>query len=97
MYVSAIKACEFERFRDKLTSNGKANKEEVMGTLVTLTACDAKGKRLFADDDMDQVSAFGLAPMLRVFRVAMKLNNLSEDDVDELVGNSQATPNSSSG
>ena len=87
VYVSAIKANEFERFRDKIASNGQADKAMMIGGLVSLVACDSQGKRLFTDDDAERVSEFALAPLLRVFRAAMKFNNLSEDDVDELVKN----------
>ena len=87
VYVCAIKANEFERFRDKITSNGQADKAMMIGGLVSLVACDSQGKRLFTDDDTERVSEFALAPLLRVFRAAMKFNNLSDDDVDELVKN----------
>ena len=87
VYVSAIKANEFERFRDKIAGNGQADKAMMIGGLVALIACDSQGKRLFTDDDVEEVSGYALAPLLRVFRAAMEFNNLSDDDVDELVKN----------
>lgn len=88
VYVRAIKACEFEVFQTQLAeATGSVSKDTVMNCLVTLTACDAHGKRLFTDDDTKAVGELGLPPVLRVFRAAMKLNNLDENDVDELVKN----------
>lgn len=83
--------------RATMMSNGEVKQDEVMARLITLAACDVKGKRLFNDDDWAKVNDLPLPPVLRIFRAAMELNNIADDDVEEIAGNSPATPNSSSG
>jgi len=63
--------------------------KQMRARLVTLTACDDAGARLFNDNgDLDAVSGKSSKALDRVFEVALKLNGLSEKDVDELSGNS---------
>ena len=97
VYVRSVRASEFNAMRAMSMSNGQVKEDEIMARLVTLTACDAKGKRLFQDDDYQRVNALPIAPVFRIFRAAMKLNNISDDDVEEMAKNSRTTPSLDSG
>ena len=54
------------------------------------------GKRVFTDDDADALGAKSAKPMQRLFSVARRLSALSEDDIEELVKNSESAPTDSS-
>ena len=93
-----MRASEFNSMRATMTSrNGEVKEAEVMARLVTLAACDEKGNRLFRDDDWPNVNELPLPAVMRVFRAAMKLNNLSDEDVEELAKNSRTGQTSGSG
>lgn len=84
VYVRSVRASEFNSMRAMAMSDGQVKEDEVMARLVALTACDAKGKRIFQDDDWQRVNDMPLSPVLRIFRAAMKLNNLSDEDIKEM-------------
>ncbi len=97
VYVRSVRAAEFNDMRAGMIKNGKVKEDETMARLVTLTTCDAKGNRIFEADDWQRVNDLPLAPVMRLFRAAMKLNNLSDDDVAEIAKNSPTTPSLNSG
>ena len=97
VYVRSVRASEFNAMRAMSMSNGQVKEDEIMARLVTLTACDAQGKRLFRDDDHQRVNALPLAPVFRIFRAAMELNNIGNEDIEEIAKNSPKTPSSDSG
>ena len=97
VYVRSVRSNEFNAMRAMAVSNGKVTEDEIMARLVTLTACDAQGKRLFRDDDCHRVNALPLAPVFRIFRAAMKLNNIGNEDIEEMAKNSPKTPSFDSG
>jgi hypothetical protein len=64
--------------------------------LVALTAVDDEGNRLFADSDVKALGAKSAQALNRVFEVSMRLSRLTQQDVEELVGNSNGTQAESS-
>lgn len=98
VYVRSVRGNEWMEFRDAVVNRqGEVIENTMMARLVALTICDAGGKRLFANDDWELVNNLPLPRLMRVFRVAMKFNNLDIEDVEEIVGNSSKTPSLSSG
>ena len=97
VYVRSVRSNEFNAMRAMSMSNGQIKEDEILARLVTLTACDAQGKRLFQDDDWQRVNALPIAPVFRIFRAAMKLNNISDEDVKEIAKNLPKTPSFDSG
>lgn len=55
--------------------------------LVALTAIDDAGNRLFTTEDVAALGAKSGIALDRVWEVAMRLNGLTEDAVEELTGN----------
>ena len=51
------------------------------------TIVDNEGKRLFTESDVGALGGKSAAALDRVFGVAMKLNGMSKEDVDELAKN----------
>lgn len=60
---------------------------------VGLCLCDAKGVRLFSDSEVDKLGKRSSAALDRIFGAAQKLNGLTDEDVEELVGNSDGDQN----
>lgn len=67
-----------------------ANMANVRAKLVVRCVVDEDGKRLFTDNDAPALGEKSAAALDRVFEVAARLSRLSDEDVDELAGNSAA-------
>jgi hypothetical protein len=70
--------------------------ENIRSRLVSLTAVDESGERIFSDGDVKALGEKSAAALERVFDVARKLSGLSEDDVEELAGDFDDAPNGDS-
>lgn len=91
----------FEKGSVKVTGKGKNETREVVldgirARLVAASAVDEKGERLFTDAQAAALRKKNGAVLDRLFAVAQRLSGLSKEDVDELAGESEADPNSSS-
>lgn len=101
VYVRALTGSERDAFETSLIEEKtvrKGRKQEttrstnlrnMRAKLCALTICDEDGKRLFSNADVKELGAKSAAALDRVFEVAQRLSGLSDDDVDELVGNSE--------
>lgn len=91
LFVRTMTGVERDAFEQSLLSNrGKdkqVNTRNIRARLVVLCAVDAKGNRLFADDDAGALGKKSAAALDRVFAVAQRLNGLRDTDVEELAGN----------
>ena len=91
VWVRTLNGAERDAFGVScIAKEGQKKGQELLGVrarLVTLTACDGKGKRLFTHADEDKVGKKSGTVLARVFDAAAKLNGISEDDVEELAGN----------
>lgn len=66
--------------------------------LVVLTALDEPGgAQLFTMNDVAELNKKSARVIDRLFQVASRLNGLTADDVEELLGNSSSSPTSSTG
>ena len=79
------------------TQNGRVNMVNIYARYGALVMCDEKGNRIFNDADVGHLGRKSGAALGRVFKVGIRLNAMSEDDVKEMVGNSDAVPSESSG
>lgn len=64
--------------------------------LVSLAVVDEDGTRVFTDADVTELGSKSAAALTRVYEVASRLSGLSDEDVDELEGNSGAAPSGAS-
>ena len=64
--------------------------------LVSLAVVDEDGTRVFSDGDVAELGNKSAAALTRVYEVASRLSGLSDEDVDELEGNSGAAPSGAS-
>jgi hypothetical protein len=57
---------------------------------------DEQGQRLFSDKEVDLLGRKSAAALDRVYAVALRLSGMSKKDSEELMGNFESGPNSSS-
>lgn len=77
--------------------SANVNLENLRAKLVSKCIVDEAGKRLFSDDDIPALAAKSAAALNRVYEVAQRLSGVTEDDVDELVKNSETAQSEPSG
>lgn len=70
--------------------------ENVRARLCAWTIVDENGLRIFSDDDIEDLGRMEPRGLDRVFVVARKLSGLTQEDINEIVGKSPATPNANS-
>jgi hypothetical protein len=65
--------------------------------LASHSIVDENGKRVFNDLDVYDLGRKSGAALARVFNVASRLSGFTDDDIDELVKNSESDPSGDSG
>jgi hypothetical protein len=65
----------------------RLNMQNFRAKLVVRVAINGDGQRLFTDKDASLLGRKSAAALQRVFEVAQRLSGLSDQDVEELVGN----------
>lgn len=100
VYVRALTGAErdaFEQSMVEMRTVRQGRKQEtvremrlqnIRARLCALTICDEEGNRLFTDADVQALGRKSASALNRVFQVAQRLSGLTDEDVDELAGNS---------
>jgi hypothetical protein len=73
---------------ERQLKDGVFNLENIRASLVAITACDAEGNRLFSLADVVDLGTKSVRALDRVFQAAKKLNGVSDEELDELEGES---------
>lgn len=98
--VQELTGAERDAFEaSNLKKKGKSvevNTANIRAKLVVLAARAPDGSRLFTDADVEAIGGLGAGPVSRVFAVAARLSGITEEDVEELAGNSAAEPSGDS-
>jgi hypothetical protein len=99
VYIRVVGSDEYEDFENSLQiADGRAsNMAAFRARFSALVLCDAAGKRLFSAEDVPRLNRKARVALDRVVEAGMKLNALSEQDVSDLVGNSDGDLSGSSG
>lgn len=61
--------------------------KDVRASLCAACIVDESGERIFSNDDVKALGAKSSVALDRIFWVALRLNKVSESDVEELEGN----------
>ena len=75
----------------------EANLVNLRAKLIARAVVGEDGTRVFADADAEQLGQLSAAAVNRLFEVAQRLSGLTDQDVEELVGNSAGGAPASSG
>jgi len=89
IYVRHLSAAERDEFESGNVTVGPDGKPSVDMTnyrarLVCLAACDEKGRRLFVDDDADEIGRQEAGPVDRVFEAAQRVNGMGTKATEEI-------------
>jgi hypothetical protein len=86
--IKIMTAGERDAWELSAFTDGKVNRENFRATLMVHTLCDENGKPIFTLSDIPSLSLKPSPPIVRLANKAMKLNALTDADVDELTKNS---------
>lgn len=96
VYVRTLTGNEIDRLQATMQqTNGKSRRQNLdnfRARLAIATVCDENGGDLFQVGDVAALALKSAKPLTRVFNLAIKLNGISEDDVEELTKNSDSVP-----
>ncbi len=65
----------------------KAGRVNMRAKLATLVLCDADGRRLFTDEQANELAKKSSAALDRIYEAAIKVNQLTQSDVKTIEGN----------
>ncbi len=92
VYVRCMTGTERDSFESEAYAvkgkNVEINKDNFRARLLVRVLVDEKGERVFSDQDMGALGGKSAKCLDRLFTVAMRLNGLSKDDVEDLTKNS---------
>ncbi len=98
--VRGLNGTERDRFEgsilDQSGKKTKVNMQNARARLVSMSVVDEKGKLVFSQADVQALGSKNAAALDRIFEAASRLSGISEDDMEELVKNSEAIPSESS-
>ena len=101
LYIRVMTGTERDMFEaQSIKKQGKdfvPNMDNVRARLVSMTACDKDGNRLFSPKDIAELGKKSAKALDRVYDVAQKVNGIRDEDIEELAGNSEADQSDSSG
>lgn len=88
--VVGLTGIERDRMEASVVGNGKKmNLTNFRARLCALSIVDDQGERIFADADIGALGKKSAAALDRVFSVAQRLSGLSDEDVEDLAGESE--------
>lgn len=100
--IRSLTSAERDKYEAGINTqkNGKAvtNLEQARAKLVVMVMVDAAGNRIMSDSDVRALGGKNSDAVNFVFRRACKLSGIlqTEEDIEEVVGNSDTTPDSDS-
>lgn len=98
--VKAMQSHERDAFEASLQSGvGRQKKPSLANFRAKLAAkvmVDGEGRPLFGTEDVIRLGQKSAAALARVCKVAMELSGIGDDEVDDMVGNSEGEPSASS-
>lgn len=68
-------------------ADGKLDVEGVMASLLVRCVCDSRGKLLFKPNQADELNKKAAPVLMRLYRIALRVNALGPDDIETLAGN----------
>ena len=94
--VRSMTGVERDAWEIEQYGSGKVNMKNMRARLVAVTAIDEKGKRLFTQEEAEELGKKSAKAIAKVYDAASKLNGLGADDIEELAGESKPDQDESS-
>ena len=80
-----------KRHKDQQETEDRIDLDNFRAKLVVRCVVDEQGSRIFGDQDIETLGAKSAQAVSRLFDVAQRLCGMSNEDVEELAGNSGET------
>jgi len=92
--VKTLSGAERDSFEASIVTgvgvNAKMSTENIRAKLVVRSIVGEDGKRFFSDSDAEILSKKSAAALDRIFAVASKLSGVGDDEIKDMVKNSEA-------
>jgi hypothetical protein len=88
---------EASMMRQDGSRHPQVNLDNLRAKLVALTMVDEQGRRVFRDSDVPALGDMSASALQRIFEVAQRLSRLTDQDVEELTGNSSGETSAENG
>lgn len=90
--MTGIERDQFEaKILDQSGKKTKVNLQNARARLVSITVVDEEGNRIFNENEVVLLGTKSATALSRVYDVAASLSGISDEDIEELLGNSEAT------
>lgn len=94
--VGVMSATERDRWESETYGGEKPNMTDFRARFVALCLVGEDGKRLFTDKEVGQLGTKSAAALERVFKVAQRINAVTDEAVQELGKESSVSPSGAS-
>lgn len=97
--IRSLTGTERDQFEADVLSarrEGQISPGNVRARYVSMCVVDEQGNNLFSDKDIEALGGKSGAALEIVYQAVLSMNALSEEDVEELAGNSEPGPNGAS-
>ena len=95
--IRVMTGAERDSFTTECMARADGDVSGIRGRLLVLVLCDAVGARLFEDDEQDDLERKSASVLERLSGIAQRVNGLTDDEVQEIAGNSPAGQSGDSG
>jgi hypothetical protein len=87
--VRGMTSEERDKWESTTFKDGKVQFDNLRAKLVSLCVIDKEGTRLFTDTDIPKLGKKNAKAINKLFIVAQKLSGIGQEDLDELIKNSE--------
>ena len=91
VWVSVMPGHIRDAWERSMVSGGAPNLDNMRAKLVAACVVDDNGQRLFTDDDIEALGQTNWMALERITKVAQRLNQLGDDALEKIQGNSEPT------
>lgn len=85
--IKTMTAGEKGKFEQKML-NKNLDYSKVLSEYAAIIVCDEEGNSLFTPKDIEALANKSSAAMQKIFDAGQELNNVTQDDIETLAGNS---------
>lgn len=86
VYIRVMSGLERDAY-EEWAIKSQSSLKGIRGRIAALCLVDENGNRLFTDADVDDLSKKSAAALERIVGAVMKLNAVSQKDIEEIAGN----------
>ena len=98
IFIRVLSGEERDKFEEEAYhAKGGINYKDFRARFAVQVACDKERKRLFTDGDVKALSRKSSVPLDKIMSAGMRLNGMTQQDVEDIVKNSETGQSDASG